>query len=409
MYELLRAKNQGLAESMIQFTQELVRIPSASLHEEQTAVRVEDEMRALGYDQVIRDEAGNVVGAIYGRRSEPTLLLNSHMDTAATSKEEGWKDSPWSGRVEDGRLHGIGAGDCKGGVAAQVYAGALLKRSLLPLWGNLVVAVTVAEEEGRSGGVRTLLDRTLPQMELSPTSAVLGEPTDLGLYYGHDGWTELDIRVEGANPFHVDDAACAVSKELYASFQPAPAGGQPQEGLVQGQRLDDENHRHRATIRLARRLRPAENLDLVMTQVRHSAALVAECVGAVAVNVAVRRENCTFYTGKKTVVQHVTNAWAIDPYDSLMQRARHALGAAGCDVRTGKWALGRIGMATAGSVLVSEYDIPTIGYGPGNEEVIHAANEYVETDKLVEAAYGTAAIAHSLVGIPVCGWTSDEI
>jgi len=33
----------------------------------------------------------------------------------------------------------------------------------------------------------------------------------------------------------------------------------------------------------------------------------------------------------------------------------------------------------------------------------------VELSKLSAALYGSAVIAHSLVGIPVCGWTSDEI
>jgi acetylornithine deacetylase len=66
-------------------------------------------------------------------------------------------------------------------------------------------------------------------------------------------------------------------------------------------------------------------------------------------------------------------------------------------------------MATAGGVLTKEYSIPTIGYGPGNEDVIHAPNEFVEVDKISEAVYGTASIVHSLIGVPVFGWTSDSI
>ena len=85
---------------------------------------------------------------------------------------------------------------------------------MLPLKGTLIFCATVAEENGRSVGVRGLLDSTLPSLELKPDYVVLGEPTDLQLFYGHDGWVKLDIRVAGENEFHVDDAAMAIYREF---------------------------------------------------------------------------------------------------------------------------------------------------------------------------------------------------
>jgi acetylornithine deacetylase/succinyl-diaminopimelate desuccinylase-like protein len=64
-------------------------------------------------------------------------------------------------------------------------------------------------------------------------------------------------------------------------------------------------------------------------------------------------------------------------------------------------------MGTAGSILTKRFNIPTIGYGPGLEEAAHSENEYVETDKITEAILGTSSIVHSLVGVPVFGWTAD--
>ena len=116
----------------------------------------------LGYDRVLVDDAGNIVGILFGREQGQTLLLNSHMDTVAAGNEEQWTVPPHAGLLHDGRLYGRGASDCKGGLAAQIYAGCLLKRSLLPMRGNVVVAATVAEENGRSVGVRNLIRSTLP-------------------------------------------------------------------------------------------------------------------------------------------------------------------------------------------------------------------------------------------------------
>ena len=405
MYQLLRMRNDGLRERMIQFARDLVRTASPSLSEAAVADRVEAEMRDLGYQDVVRDDAGNVVGVFHGRESAPTLLMTCHMDTMPAGAVEEWTDDPLCGKIEDGRLYGLGAGDCKGGLAAYLYAGALLKRSLLPLRGNLVVAMTVAQENGSNGGVRALFEKTLPDLELKPDYAMLGEPTGLGLYYGHDGWTELEIRVEGANASQVDDATRAVLRSLDAT----PAGDEVEALIVRAPRFDDLENGRRGMIRLGRRLYESEKLDTVLNQVKHTASLATGGSEGVAVDVAVRQEEQTYYTGTTTVARHVTNAWAIDPYHRLMTRARQALGAAGCGVKTGKWQLGRLGMGTAGSVLVGEFGVPTIGYGPGCEDHVHTPNEAVETAAVSECAYGAAAVAHSLIGIPVCGWTSDEI
>lgn len=409
MYTILRNKNEGLKRETIAFARELVHTPSLSLDEAKVADLVEAKMHEAGYDRVFRDEAGNVIGLLLGREAEPTVLLNCHLDTVALPETEA-ADAP-VGQV-GGRLYGLGASDCKGGLAAQVFTAALLQRSLLPLRGNLVMAATVAEENGGSLGVRTLMEKTLPKLGLQPNYAILGEPTGMGLYYGHDGWLEMDICVEGSNPFHVDDAANAIFEDFgsHRSVTPAKSADSEAETMsIRRPRFETVGSFRRATIPVTRRLGLDEDAGQVMSQIKHSAMLVAQPSGAVAVQVAVRQETRKLYNGHKTQARQVTHAWSIDPFHSLMSRARQSLAAAGCEVRPGKWQLGRLGMGTAGSVLVKEFNVPTIGYGPGNEEQAHSVGEYVDTAKITEAVYGTAAMVHGLIGIPVCGWSSDEI
>ncbi|MCX6902528.1 MAG: M20/M25/M40 family metallo-hydrolase [Verrucomicrobia bacterium] len=396
----MKNKNEALKRDVIAFTQQLASTPSVTMDEAKAAGLVEAKMREIGYDKVFRDDVGNVVGVMIGREADPTVLLNSHLDTVSSSETN-------PVRLEDGKLFGTGTADCKGGLAAHVFAGALLRRSLLPLRGNLVVAATVAEENGRSAGVRALMERTLPALGMKPTFAILGEPTGLGLYYGHDGWMEMDVTVEGANPYHVDDAAKAIFSDLGAGEN----GNTPQleNMFIHKPRFETVGGFRRATIPVTRRLGFGEDAGHVVSQFKHDAVLVAQTSGTVAVEVAVRKETRRLYNGQATTVHHVTHAWAIDPFHSLMSRARQSLAAAGCEVRPGKWQLGRLGMGTAGSVLVKEFDVPTVGYGPGLEAQAHAHGEFVETAKITEAVYGTTAMVHGLIGIPVCGWTSDEI
>jgi len=403
MHTILRNKTEGLKRELLNFAQTLVRTPSVTGDESKVAGLVEIKMREFGYDKVFRDEAGNVVGVLLGREDSLTVLLNSHMDTVAAKAI----DAPNDVRIENGRLYGLGAADCKAGLAAQVFAGALLRLSLLPLKGNLVVAATVSEENGRSAGVQALMERTLPALGMKPTFAILGEPTGLGLYYGHDGWMEVDIVVEGTNPFHVDDAAKAIYNDFDADS--VKFENTPENFLITKPRFETVGGYRRATIPMSKRLFFGEEAGHSVNTIKQEASAIAHNSGAVAVDVVIRKETKKLYNGQRTTVQHVTHAWSIDPFHPMMSRSCQALAAAGCEVRPGKWQLGRLGMGTAGSVLVKNYQVPTIGYGPGDETQAHASGEYVATDRVVEALYGTASMVHGLIGIPVWGWTSDEI
>jgi acetylornithine deacetylase/succinyl-diaminopimelate desuccinylase-like protein len=405
MYPILREKNELLGAAAVELAAKLIRTPSPSLREQAVASQVETQMKQAGFDKVVRDSAGNIVGLMPGRSSEPTVLLVSHMDTVDSGKENAWTESPFSGASRNGKLFGLGASDCKAGLAAQIYAGSLLKRSLLPLRGNLIVAATVAEENGCGIGVRHLIETTLPELDLVPTYAILGEPTGLGLYYGHEGWAELEINVEGSNPFQVDDVAKAICDDLSEDAEDSSDDNREEGGVafrnVHGLRC--------ATIGLTRRIRAEEPTVEIVAQLQRQAERIAGSMGNVAVEVAIRKEHQTLYNGVTTVVRRLANAWATDPFHPLMERARQSLAAAGCEVRAGKWQLGRLGMGTAGGLLVNEFHLPTIGYGPGEEAFAHTPNECVEIARIAECVYGTAAIVHGLVGVPVYGWTVDEI
>ena len=409
MYDILRRKNTGLKSRVVDFAQQLVRTPSPSLKEGEIARLVVEQMEIIGYDQIVQDDSGNIAGIIFGRDAGPTVLLNSHMDSVSPREDDNWTHSPYSGDIQGGRLYGCGASDCKGGLAAQVFAGALLKRSLLPLCGNLIVAATVGEEEGASIGIRGLIERTLPELELDASYAILGEPTELGLYYGHDGWVELEIKVEGSNDLTVDGAANAIFENFNSRIKRTLDRGRPEEFSAKTPLYESSGGLRRAIIELNSRINDSQEPDTVIEQIKHEALLSVQSAGNVAVDVEIRKESQTMYTGTTTIVRKLTNSWSIDPFDNLMERSRQALSSAGCNFRAGKWRLNRVGMATAGGVLTKDYDIRTIGYGPGNEEVIHGPNEYVEVGKIVEAVYGTSSIVHSLIGIPVFGWTSASI
>jgi len=405
MYQMLKGKLDGLKKDAVDFTKRLINEQSISLNEGKAAGLIEEEMKKLGYDKVFRDNAGNVVGIIYGRENAPSILLCSHMDTVAAANPGTWANNPCDAQIKDGKIYGLGAADCKGGLAAQVYAGKLLKRSLLPMNGNIVVACTAAEENGLSMGTKFLMEETLPELMINPEFAILGEPTNLGLYYGHDGWMEFNVQLESGNGFNIVDAANEAVKEINSDY----SGRGPGEYDMDKPYFTDTNEGKHALIRVRNRLYNGENADKFVERMGKRVATAIRPIGTMGINTAIRKEKQMLYTGRKASATYVTKAWSTNPFDPMIERARQALYAAGCDVNPGRWELGKLGMGTAGGVLLNEFKVATIGYGPGREEEAHAANEYVEINKIIDAVYGTAVIVHGIAGVPVCGWTLDEI
>lgn len=409
MYSLLAAKTRGLEAEALAFTQQLIRTASPSSQESEVARLVEPRMQSLGYEEVSVDDYGNVIGVLPGREGQPTVLLCSHMDTADAGESEAWQESPFSGEVRDGVLYGLGASDCKAGLAAQLYAGALLRRAMLPLKGNVIVAATVSEEQGGSPGLRHLMQDTLPSMDLRPDYAILGEPTGLGIYYGQDGSAVFEVLIEGRDNFQVSDATTAVFEGLHNQYRPAGSGEQPEFQSLCSPRFQQRAESVSGVIGVCRRLADAQTISGAMEQIKHEARAAAASVAHVAVDVTIRREERQLYTKRSTLLEQRIDAWSLDPYHPLIMRARHALAAAGCEVSCGKFRLPRLGMGTAGGVLSNQFNVPAIAYGPGSEDTCHGPNESVSVARATRAIYGTAAIVHSLVGVPVCGWTLDEI
>ena len=65
----------------------------------------------------------NLVGVVKGQGGGRSLIFNGHIDTVPPGDPATWKwGDPWSGRVEDGKLYGLGSTDMKAGVVAQAKA-----------------------------------------------------------------------------------------------------------------------------------------------------------------------------------------------------------------------------------------------------------------------------------------------
>jgi acetylornithine deacetylase len=95
------------------------------------------------------------------------LCLNGHVDVVNPGTVA-WRHGPWSGAVEDGRLHGRGSVDMKGAVVAALHALAALRGTRTP---TIVLQCVASEEDGGLGTFAAL------ERDAAFDAALLPEPT----------------------------------------------------------------------------------------------------------------------------------------------------------------------------------------------------------------------------------------
>ena len=185
----VRSIVDGARGRIVDFAQRLVRAPSLTGDEKLVADLVLQEMRSLGYGGVRRDPVGNVLGFLSGGKGR-SVMLHAHMDVVDPGDRSLWSHPPFGGEIDEGYLWGRGASDDKGCVAAQVYAGGLIREQGLRPAGDLYVAAVVCEETVGLG-TKYLM------RSLRPGLAVIGEPSANTLRRGHRGRFEFIVTMHG--------------------------------------------------------------------------------------------------------------------------------------------------------------------------------------------------------------------
>jgi acetylornithine deacetylase len=104
------------------------------------------------------------------------LALSAHMDTVP---DTGWHSDPWSGRIADGRLFGLGSTDMKGPLAAAIVAA-----NALPAHVPITLLVTT-DEETTKAGAREIAKRSLLARAARPRAILVVEPTRMIPMRGH--------------------------------------------------------------------------------------------------------------------------------------------------------------------------------------------------------------------------------
>jgi putative selenium metabolism hydrolase len=390
-----------ISDGRARFLADLIRIRSYTGQEGPAVARMLDELRAVGCDEVWMDSAGNALGRI-GSGSR-ILLYNAHLDTNEVADESEWPHPPLEPVVEGDVMYGLGASDCKGGVAAIVYGAAIaarlrresaLARRLFDEISVVVMGATL-EEDAEGFALRSLVERD----GLRPDAVLLAEATDLSLRRGQRGRCEVRVRTEGraahASQPHLGESAIlkmlpviAALEEMNVSLPVDPVFGQGNQvvTLIEGPHTPNSVPSW-CEVAVDRRLVPGESKESVLEGIRS----VVEPLGAsasipiqpVLTHTGLRLDGPSFYPG-----------WLLDGRDPLLAAGMAAaMGVLGKAPLTGVWRFSTDGTYSAGVA-----GIPTIGFGPEEEQYVHTAQDQVSLSKLMRAAAFYAVFPFAFAG-----------
>ncbi len=370
-------------EDIIRFMRDICAIPSMESQIGPVGERIAEEMKKLGFSKTWFDSMGNIVGEIGdGPR---TIVMDSHIDTVGIGDPAEWEWDPFQGKVENGILYARGACDEKGSTPGMVYGLAIAHRlGLLKGWkayyfGNM--------EEWCDGiGPHAFVEHE----GIRPDFVVIGEPTKMMVYRGHKGRVEIEVISKGRSAHaasnHLgDNAVYKVLPVIEGISKLEPELGD-HEFLGHGKiTVSDVKVQtpsinavpNECRVYIDRRMTFGETAEGAIEQVRK---LVPE-QHRQDITVEMMRYEEPSYTGFVFPVDKYFPAWALNEGHPLVQAGQKARVLIGFeDVPSSKW-----NFSTNGIYWMGKANIPSIGFGPGDEETAHTVRDSNKLDDVVKA------------------------
>lgn len=417
--EELKQIKEEFKTDVINFAQKLIQTPSISGTEKEIADIYINEMKKLGYDEVFRDDMGNVIGIIDGTEEGPSIMYNSHMDHVSPGDVNNWEGyDPYGGKIDvclaDNQdktckelaecIHGRAASDVKGGAAAQVYAGAVLvklREKGYKLKGRFIFTGVVQEEPAEMVGMLHLVDKTFKEKGITYDAMVSSEASSLKLYCGHRGRVEFLATVygrtsHGSAPWLGINAIYKsiplinkIKDELYPSLPIDKELGQASLSLNIIECLPGALSivPDKCMLSIDRRTIPGENAEIAKDQIQNIIDQLSKEDPEFKADIKVKTALEKSYTGVEYEVPKDMDPWKISVDHPFVKAAATALEEIGQPVKYGYWDFGTDASKTAGIDRK-----PSIGYSPMQEQYAHTPYDKVRTDYIVEAVEGNAAI-----------------
>lgn len=360
----------------------LIQRKSLSTQEKDVAEELYRQMNEAGFDEVKIDGLGNVIGRIGSGKT--IIAIDGHIDTVDSGSIGNWSFEPFSGEIKNGFVHGRGTVDQKGGIASFVTAGRIIKE--LGIGKDLTMYFTgTAIEEDCDGLCWKYI---VEEDQIKPECVIVTEPTNLNIYRGQRGRMEIEVSFygvsahgsapeRGKNAIYMASKAALEIEKLNERLKCDPFLGK---GSITVTEVISSSPSlcavaDYAKIHLDRRLTWGEDKS-------HAVEEIVEILKDMNAKIELLDYKEKAYTGKMYGMEKYYPTWKLEEDHPVIRKGVNAFKSLfEKDPVVDKWTF-----STNGVVINGIYDIPVIGFGPGNEVSAHAPDEKIAVEDLVIAS-----------------------
>ena len=358
---------------------------------------LEGKMNGYGFEverQEIERGGWNLIATIRGH-GQKTLVFNGHLDTVTGAN----MPDAFNPRIMNGRLYGRGASDMKGGIAAMIEAAKAVMVSNVTLDGDLVLSLVGDEEYGGTGTKKFLETR-------KPHYAIIAEPTQNETGLAQAGYVEFALVSEGVikhgSTLKVNDNSSAyvnATKILNQILElpsirkmrhhldiemPNTVNFCPvdQRAFSSYAWMTVDYYKVHVLIGVAPGRTVAESDRIIEEMIDELEGLVDDS------NETGQRHKLEYNLD----VPPYKNHGFIQPRDKFVERFERAV-----DETQGSHRYAYV-LSFCDGTFFYDKGIPTLTFGPGNMELGHSSNEYVDLDEVKDAAKTYAQAIENILG-----------
>lgn len=162
--------------STLELAQQIIRIDSVTPDDKGCQDLLMQRLSSIGFENesMVFDDVTN----LWSRRGNdgPLLAFAGHTDVVPTGEPSNWKFPPFDASIEDGFLHGRGAADMKGSIAAFITACERFIENHPDHKGSIALLIT-SDEEGPAINGTVKVVETLEARNEKIDWCLVGEPT----------------------------------------------------------------------------------------------------------------------------------------------------------------------------------------------------------------------------------------